>query len=375
MALASLCGAGAVAFGRAEKAAPRRRGASVAARAEGAGLATAERPDFARSRKTRDIQDGEEDDLDWNEVSEDWEVDCFSRPIVRDGKKIWELMVTDANGMYRRVAQMKPTRVNSVVVQKLITIFIEEAKVKPRSIRFFRKVMKNMLTVSLTTMKEQIPYLSEMKVLPSRNCHMMRLWLDYREREVYPKMSGYAPVAKRRAQSVQAGQMQISYTDLPKKLRFPSYAVSAIPLGALAAVKPGTLPGQICRIPPGFDDTNLVHGIVINSPKADILTNLLRTQELAAIRLDTDSGELLIDLGIDSTYRIWEVPQEDKETIIQFERAKRAMSGFHFVAIHNPQFGLQPELPYEDEDGYMDLSKCTIAGLWLCMDYAPRDAQ
>ncbi|CAK0871514.1 unnamed protein product, partial [Prorocentrum cordatum] len=90
-------------------------------------------------------------------VSEDWEVDCFSRPIVRDGKKIWELMVTDANGMYRRVAQMKPTRVNSVVVQKLITIFIEEAKVKPRSIRFFRKVMKNMLTVSLTTMKEQIP--------------------------------------------------------------------------------------------------------------------------------------------------------------------------------------------------------------------------
>merc|ERR1719343_252070 len=134
-------------------------------------------------------------------------------------------MLTDANGTYRRVAQMKPTRVNSVVVQKLLTIFIEESKVKPRTIRFFRKVMKNMLTVALVQIQNEVQYMEKVTILPSRNCHMMRLWLNYREREVYPKMAGYSPVVKRRAQAVQVGSMKISYTDIPRKYAFPSYAV------------------------------------------------------------------------------------------------------------------------------------------------------
>eukprot|EP00434_Breviolum_minutum_P003906 symbB.v1.2.003433.t1/scaffold195.1/size274553/4 len=29
-------------------------------------------------------------DLDWSQVSSQWEVDCFSRPINREGKKMWE---------------------------------------------------------------------------------------------------------------------------------------------------------------------------------------------------------------------------------------------------------------------------------------------
>merc|ERR1712060_486387 len=109
-----------------------------------------------------------------------WEIDCFSRPVLRDGKKMWELMLTDKNAVYRRVAQMKPTRVNSVVVQKLLTIFIEESKVKPRIIRFYRKVMKNMLIVALNAVKDTVPdYLTDTKIIPSRNCHMLRLWLAY----------------------------------------------------------------------------------------------------------------------------------------------------------------------------------------------------
>lgn len=367
LALASICGAGAAALGCAERGPRARHGGSAIARLAKADVDTMEKK--KRKQRPSDVPD----DLDWNRVSNDWEIDCFSRPIIREGKKLWELMVTDKNAIYRRVAQMKPTRVNSVVVQKLMTIFIEESKVKPRSIRFYRKVMKNMLTVALTTIKDVLPNMKELRILPSRNCHMLRLWLAYREREVYPKMEGYNPTAKRRSQAVQASMVQMMYQQIPEKIRFSRYAISAIPLGALARVKPGQLPGNLCRIPPGFSDTALVHGMVILSTRADVVCTLMNSMELAAVRLNTETNELLIDMGIETTYKIEKVPPEDKESVLQFERAKRQMAGLHFVAVHNPLTGGEPNLPIEADD--MGPGEGCITGLWLCIDYAPQDDQ
>lgn len=31
-------------------------------------------------------------------ISSEWELDCFSRPVLVDGKKLWELLVTDETG-------------------------------------------------------------------------------------------------------------------------------------------------------------------------------------------------------------------------------------------------------------------------------------
>ena len=36
---------------------------------------------------------------DWNKVTEEWELDCYSRPVLVDGKKkLWEILVTDSSG-------------------------------------------------------------------------------------------------------------------------------------------------------------------------------------------------------------------------------------------------------------------------------------
>jgi len=311
------------------------------------------------------------EDLDWNNVSQEWEVDCFSRPIMREGKKLWELCVTDANGIYRRVAQMKPSRVNSVVVQKLLMIFIDESKVKPRSIRFFRKVMANMLTVAMSAIQNEVKYMDKLKIIPSRNCHMLRLWLNYRERQVYPKMEGFVLTAKRKSTSVSANVLTMPYENLPQRLKFYRYAFSAIPLGSLARVKPGQLPGKLCRIPPGISDTTLVHGIMILTERADFISTVLKQMELAAVRVSPDTNELLMDLELDTTYRIEKVAQEEKESMLQFERAKRSMGGLHFVAIHNPVSGGEPNLPIE-ADNDVGGDGC-ITGLWLCIDYAPQE--
>ena len=33
--------------------------------------------------------------------SADWELDCYSRPVMVDGKKLWEVLLTDSNGSFR----------------------------------------------------------------------------------------------------------------------------------------------------------------------------------------------------------------------------------------------------------------------------------
>eukprot|EP00933_Yihiella_yeosuensis_P044778 TRINITY_DN40047_c0_g1_i1.p1 TRINITY_DN40047_c0_g1~~TRINITY_DN40047_c0_g1_i1.p1 ORF type:complete len:468 (+),score=39.43 TRINITY_DN40047_c0_g1_i1:48-1406(+) len=308
--------------------------------------------------------------VDWNNVSNEWEIDCFSRPVVRDGKKMWELMLTDKNAAYRRVAQMKPTRVNSVVVQKLLTIFIEESKVKPRVIRFFRKVMKNMLTVAVNNCIDLMGEpLANTKAIPTRNCHMLRLWLGYREREVYPKMIGYNPPPKKRSTSVQAQMVKMVYEPLPKNLLFSKYAVCAFELSVLQQLQPGQLPGTRCRIPPGIPENTQVYGLLLLSLNADYLAMQVKSLELAAVRFEPETDELLMDLGIDTTYKVCQVPSEEKEVLLKFERSKRQLGGFHFVAFHDELTGNNIALPLNGEPRQEGM----LTALWSLIDYYPQD--
>jgi hypothetical protein len=367
--LAALCAAGSIAVTRQQRRChARQRHFVLGGAASTAGTTNGRWTGVARAA----LGSAKSEDLDWNTVSTEWEVDCFSRPVLKDGKKMWELCVTDSNAVYRRVAQMKPTRVNSVVVQKILTIFIEESKVKPRVVRFYRKVMKNMLTVALESIKDSNKYMENCKIVPSRACHMLRTWLNYREREVYPKMPGYIKTPARRVSNVQASMVQLAYEPLPERLKFARYSVSAIPLGAIARMKPGQIPGKLCRIPAGFSDTAMVHGILLLTGRAEVLCSLLRSMELCAVRVALETNELLIDLGIDTTYRIDTFSTEDKDSFVQFERAKRQMSGLHFIAVHNPYIDGAPNLPIEADD--MGEEGC-VTGLWTCIDYAPTDNQ
>merc|ERR1719510_2006452 len=151
----------------------------------------------------------------------------------------------------------------------------------------------------------------------------------------------------RRSGSIQASMVQMTYEALPERLRFSRFAFSAITLGALARVKPGQLPGTMCRIPPGFGDTTPVYGMVIFSTRAQVMCSVLKTMELSAVRVNLDSNEVLMDLGIDTTFKIDKVAVEDRESCIQFERVKRQLGGLHFVAVHNPVLGGEPNLPIE----------------------------
>jgi hypothetical protein len=117
--------------------------------------------------------------------STDWELDCYSRPVVAAGnKKLWEVLITDATGSFRYCKTLPSNQVNSKELRKTVEDLMDDASIqeKPSTIRFFRGAMFNMINIAL----------SELDVVgrPSRCTYSMAQWLEERHRDVYPKMEG-----------------------------------------------------------------------------------------------------------------------------------------------------------------------------------------
>lgn len=115
--------------------------------------------------------------------SADWELDCYSRPVVAvGGKKLWEVLITDSTGSFRFLKTLPSNQVNSKELRATVEELFEQSDVKPNTIRYFRGAMFNMIKIAL----------SELDVVgrPSRCTYAVAQWLEERHRDVYPKMEG-----------------------------------------------------------------------------------------------------------------------------------------------------------------------------------------
>jgi hypothetical protein len=123
--------------------------------------------------------------FDDKKPSADWELDCYSRPVVGpDGKKRWEVLITDSTGSFRFCKILPSNQVNSKEVRKTVEELLDDASlpIKPTTIRFFRGAMFNMINIAL----------SDVDVVgrPSRCTYAIAQWLEERHRDVYPSMNG-----------------------------------------------------------------------------------------------------------------------------------------------------------------------------------------
>jgi RNA-binding protein Tab2/Atab2 len=120
-------------------------------------------------------------------ASDEWELDCYSRPVVINGKKLWEVLITDSNGSFRFVKTLPSNQVNSkqlrATVEDMIEEYADQYDLEPPSvIRFFRGAMFNMINIALSDL--------ECISRPSRCTFALGQWLEERHRDVYPKMEG-----------------------------------------------------------------------------------------------------------------------------------------------------------------------------------------
>ena len=110
-----------------------------------------------------------------------WELDFYSRPVQgADGKKLWELLVTDSSGSFRHIEVVPSNCVNSRELRSRVQRLIDSSEVKPTSVRFFRVQMKNMISIALNE-------LPGVECKPSRVTYRLNEWLEEREQNVYPQ--------------------------------------------------------------------------------------------------------------------------------------------------------------------------------------------
>ena len=265
-----------------------------------------------------------------------WQLDFYSRPVQgADGKKLWELLVTDETGAFRHVEAVPSNCVNSRELRSRVQRLIDEAEVRPSSIRFFRAQMKNMISIALNE-------LPDVQCKPSRVTYALYDWIEERERTVYPSMPGY-----RKPRPDPAGlKLPVK---LPEQLRGEQYAVATLPYAEF--ISGGSITednigfGALCPLPAmELDPDNMVAGVVIFSRRSKAIAAWLTGLDLAFVSAVLESRELHIEVGLDTQYLLarMRTPIQTAEAET-FEERKRATGGLHFLSIQSGPEAEQPD--------------------------------
>mmetsp|Transcript_28541 Transcript_28541/g.41680 ORF Transcript_28541/g.41680 Transcript_28541/m.41680 type:complete len:364 (-) Transcript_28541:406-1497(-) len=261
-------------------------------------------------------------------VSEEWELDCYSRPVTVDNKKLWEVLITDSNGVMRVCEALPSNKVNSRELRRVVEETIEESDVKPTMIRFFRGAMFNMITIALSEV--------EVVAKPSRRTFALTSWIEERNRDVYPKMEGYRPAMARAGMGPSFLDISIPQR-LPDALRGEKYAFVSLPLaefregGSINSSNVGV--GRLCPVDPTLPADAFVQGIVMLTPRAKALSSWLAGTEVAGFTCDLRKRTLAMDTDIDTKYLIAKLNDVQRAEGAVFEEGKDNLGGLHFVSV------------------------------------------
>lgn len=270
-------------------------------------------------------------------ASDIWELDFYSRPVVGlDGKKLWELIITDSTGTFEFVDAVPNTLVNSRELRKRIEAAMEMATCKPTTIRFFRSQMFNMIQIALSEL--------DVVVSPSRKTYALLRLIKYRESNVYNKMPGYKPSLANKTASI-SSLSQSSFSGinfptselLPDALRCDKFAFGAFPLAYLKQffdeADASEYFGDQCFVDDDVSIETNVPGLIVFSNRAKALAAWIAGLELAFVRASQEQREVVLECGLDKVYRFIQITKDLKQDVANFESNKAAANGLHFLAV------------------------------------------
>lgn len=262
-------------------------------------------------------------------VSDTWELDFYSRPVVgSDGKKLWELIIVDSLGVFEHVEIMPNSMVNSRELRKRIKAVMDESPKKPRVVRFFRSQMYNMINIALSDI--------DVEVRPSRRTYALYELLKERETSVYPKMPGYRGLPSTKQSSLE--DMDLGITEkLPDELRCEKFVFGNIPLGQVeeffATADSANYFGDSCIVDSRVSKDALVPGLIVISSRSKALAAWMSGVELAYIKAALKKREIVLECGLSTVYRFAAINDTIKEEARNFEVSKRNVEGLHFLAV------------------------------------------
>uniref|UniRef100_A0A7S2UGL6 Uncharacterized protein n=1 Tax=Attheya septentrionalis TaxID=420275 RepID=A0A7S2UGL6_9STRA len=265
------------------------------------------------------------------EASDEWELDCYSRPVLVNGKKLWEVLLTDSSGSFRLCETLPSNKVNSRELRRIVEDTIDNADVKPNVIRFFRGAMFNMITIALGDV--------EVVTRPSRCTFELAKWLDERNTNVYPKMEGYKPNMSSAAGPAFMGSM--SPRKLPDSLRGEKYAFVSLPLSEFleggGVNKDNVGVGRLCPVDPNLPADTFVSGVVLLTDRAGALASWLAGTEVSAFTADLRKRNLVMEADIDTRYLVAKLDDVQRAEGTAFEEGKDQLNGLHFISVQRDE--------------------------------------
>ena len=243
-----------------------------------------------------------------------------------DGKKLWELIITDAAGTFEHVEAIPNSLVNSRELRRRVQAVIDAAPKKPSTIRFFRSQMFNMINIAL----------SEISVLVSPSRKTYALYQVIRDRErVYKEMPGFQE-SLTKSTSFMGIELQVP-KPLPDELRCESFAFGNFPLGQLESffeeADPKDYFGESCLVDPGLPKDLMVPGMIIFSKRASALSAWISGIELAFVKATLERQEVVFECGLNTVYKFAQITEDLKQDVRAFLKGKEATSGVHFMAV------------------------------------------
>mmetsp|Transcript_46569 Transcript_46569/g.72544 ORF Transcript_46569/g.72544 Transcript_46569/m.72544 type:complete len:375 (+) Transcript_46569:44-1168(+) len=263
--------------------------------------------------------------------SGDWELDFYSRPVQgMKGKKLWELLVTDSTSSFRHVEPVPPNSVNSKELRSRVQRLIRASEVPPTRIRYFRGQMKNMINIALKDFEG-------VSVTASRTTYTLQDWLAERERDVYPSMPGYREPRPQQT-------LPPIIDKLPDIYRAEKFDILTVELGALIEASQINEPAvrSFCPLPVEAANAPLdtpVAGLVLYSNRAEILANLLGSQDICGVGVSLRDG-LYIEEGLSTAWLLANLKIDAiKKKAEIFADSKKKLGGYHFMGVYDLSTG------------------------------------
>lgn len=267
------------------------------------------------------------------QVSDVWELDFYSRPVIGlDGKKLWELIITDTTGSFEHVEAIPNSLVNSRDLRKRIATVIDDATTKPTVIRFFRMQMRNMISIALADL--------DVEVRPSRRTYALQQAIRYREADVYPAMPGFNAALLVQPTTFAGPDLALTQK-LPDALRCDSFAFAQFPLGQLqqffAEADSREYFGEMCLVDPALSPDVLVPGLVVHAVRAPAIAGWMSGIELATVQVRLDKQDIVFECGLDTKYKFGAVTKDIRDEAKSFQTAKQEVGGLHFLAVQKSE--------------------------------------
>ena len=272
-----------------------------------------------------------------------WELDYFSRPLLdENGKKRWELLLSNGDGSFRWQRFCSASSVNSVWLKEALGDAMAQAEsdgaAAPRRLRCWRTSMRTMVQRAA----EQLG----LEMVPSRRCYSLVEWLMQREAEVYPTMEGFmnGPLAPPPV------PLQPLAIPLPEAVRGDSWGWANLPVASL--VDAGEWPMDFSGLVPlpDCDAKASVPGLrLFSSSRSLALAGWL--SGLEPVRLEVSGRQLVLEAGMEDRWLVSDLADDEAGSARQaFEQARQEAGGLQFLAVQS-----SPE-------------SSEFAGFWLLRD-------